>query len=142
MRGRCSGSEPPRQSEGSNQVTSQGIRQTVGIKSFTWKLALYLQSPAFVSQPSLLFVSLLPPVLCQVCQGLVPGCAASPGRVWGALSSYWAVQRWGEPSGSRTWWEECGFGAALGLSVTLRKGSGSLQWAWDGPEIRKSHVGC
>lgn len=55
VRGHRSRSESPWQSEGSNQVTFQGIRQTVGIKSFTWKLALYLQALLLSPSPTLYF---------------------------------------------------------------------------------------
>lgn len=66
VRGQCSRSESPQQSKGSNQVTFQGIRQTVGIKSFTWKLALYLQALLLSPSPTL-FLSLLPSVLSVSC---------------------------------------------------------------------------
>jgi len=92
VRGHCSSSESPRQSEGSNRVTFQGIRQTVGIKSFTWKLALSLQalllSPA---QLSIFVPFTFRVVVRHVCECLVPGGAASTRQIQGALSKYWTA---------------------------------------------------
>lgn len=85
--------------------------------------------------PACYFCPLSSRAVCQVCQGLVPGRAASPAHVWGALSNYWAVQPRRKPSSSARRWGKCGFGAALGLSVKLRRGSSSLQWAGMGQRL-------
>lgn len=73
VRGHCSSSESPQQSEGSNQVTFQGIRQTVGIKSFTWKLALYLQALLLSPSPTLYFCPFYLQCCCASC---MPGLGA------------------------------------------------------------------
>lgn len=81
--GQSSSSGWPWQSQGSNQVTFQGIRQTVGIKSFTWKLALQLQALLLSSSPAFYFCPLSPSALSCVAH------LGSPGYTWGCAA-------WGE----------------------------------------------